>query len=141
MVNYRITYTPKDGRGYNPRQRWRGTVFPEMFTYFDNSPYGKIHNEVGTPEWARLQTSPAEIAGFRLHRPPKCLFISRFYHYQSSTTSNACIRSSAKTRVSCRNSQNPSTHNVSPESRLFGIFRSRSGTTTRVIHFLARGFL
>jgi hypothetical protein len=37
-VNYRITYTPKDGRGYNPRQRGRGTVFPEMFTYFDNSP-------------------------------------------------------------------------------------------------------
>ena len=33
MVNYRTTYTPKDGRGYNPRQRWRRTVFPEMFTY------------------------------------------------------------------------------------------------------------
>ena len=37
MVNDTITYTPKDRRGYNPRQR-RDPGLPEMFTYFDNSP-------------------------------------------------------------------------------------------------------
>ena len=56
MVNYRITYTPKNGRGYlkeirrNPQKHpikypkqntlasGGGGGVPEMYTYFDNSP-------------------------------------------------------------------------------------------------------
>ena len=63
MVNYRITYTPKDGRGYNPRQR-DGAVFPEMYTYCDALPQLK--------QWASLK--------IRLHKA----YGQRFIAYSDS---------------------------------------------------------
>ena len=105
MVNYRITYTPKDGRGYNPRQRGRGRrslkclyILIIHHSLCHPAPQTKSVRYIGI--LCNLKNS-SHLYSIHIHTRPVVLYrtyvsisypVNRFYSVDSSSTSNGRLK-------------------------------------------------
>ena len=105
MVNYRITYTPKDGRGYNPRQRGGGQCSLKCLhiliihhSLCHPAPQTKSVRYIGI--LCNLKNS-SHLYSIHIHTRPVVLYrtyvsinypTNRFYSIDSSNTSNGRLK-------------------------------------------------